>query len=954
VGYISLSSMGDDFGNHRNATDTGRAVNTNASEKFGSFGSLPQISFTAKDSAAGGITYEEATALKSVAIYVGGSNAYFAAAKFTAVKDYQEATWGNNGTDAMSVTVTPESFYNSIKLRYWYEGEDAVELPLTGGVGTVINTFQRQTSKLLTIEVLVTPGDASLGKAKAYTFVVMSTTDKNAIAKAVNAINAIGTVTADSEAKITAARSTYDALKDVLKAKVTNYAVLTAAEAAYADIVRAAALYEAVGTHLLAEAQENIPTVNSIGGDWMILGLARSGKLTADIAAKYYDNAVKTVKSCDGVLHAKKYTEYSRVVLGLTAAGYDPTNVAGYDLAVPLTDYDKTIWLGNNSTAFGLIALDSHNYHSENTAIRQQYIDRLLGTQLDNGGWNISSGAADLDATAMVVQALSPYYSTENVKTAVDNAVDFLSGQQGTTGDYGSSETCAQIVVALSELGIDAASDSRFVKAGVSVLQALCSYYVTDTTYGNGFAHVKESTGGYEGMAYNQMATEQCYYALSAYNRFKNNQNGLYDMGDIRHLHSFAAVLSSDAAGHWYACTDSSCNVVFDTQSHTPVADAAAAATCSKTGLTAGSHCADCGYVIQAQTVTESTAHTYDNGKITTAPTCTEQGVKTFTCTVCHATKTETVTALGHSWASATCTAPKTCTACGMTEGTSLSHSFGADDVCSACGTKNPLAKIDITKVAAVDNSKVSAANAGKIIADNSGLVIKTDVPADQAKLNEIKDALTNGSTAVKKDPNNTVEISADSDGKSELSNLANNSNLTAEQKTEVNKILDSFSSMQSDSSRKDEKIEMVLDLSVALKDVNGAEVAELTALPNPVTVRIPVSNDIYTDLQGKNLVILRSHTDALGKTVVTELPTICGGTSESYYVEFESDQFSTFALVSYKTVSIGCSDDYRNTAAKLVTSPNTGDMGLALSCAMGAMSCLGSLAWMRRRKEKQ
>lgn len=49
-GYISLSSMGDDFGNHRNTSDNGRAANTNASEKFGQFGILPDITFVVSDS----------------------------------------------------------------------------------------------------------------------------------------------------------------------------------------------------------------------------------------------------------------------------------------------------------------------------------------------------------------------------------------------------------------------------------------------------------------------------------------------------------------------------------------------------------------------------------------------------------------------------------------------------------------------------------------------------------------------------------------------------------------------------------------------------------------------------------------------------------------------------------------------------------------------------------------
>ena len=75
------------------------------------------------------------------------------------------------------------------------------------------------------------------------------------------------------------------------------------------------------------------PQVGSIGGEWAVIGLARSGY---DVPQKYWDNYYATVEeyveNCNGVLHNKKYTEYSRVVVALTAIGADPTNVAGYDL----------------------------------------------------------------------------------------------------------------------------------------------------------------------------------------------------------------------------------------------------------------------------------------------------------------------------------------------------------------------------------------------------------------------------------------------------------------------------------------------------------------------------------------------------------------------------------------------------------------------------------------------
>ena len=126
--------------------------------------------------------------------------------------------------------------------------------------------------------------------------------------------------------------------------------------------------------------------------------------------------------------------------------------------------------------------------------------------------------------TAMAMQALAPYYDTdENVRAAVDKALDVLSAAQLPTGGFVSwgsenSESCAQVIVALTALGIDPATDSRFVKNGMTALDALASFYVDRHT----------ASGELDGMA-----TEQGYYALAAYYRFVNGQTSLYDMSDV-------------------------------------------------------------------------------------------------------------------------------------------------------------------------------------------------------------------------------------------------------------------------------------------------------------------------------------------------------------------------------------------------------------------------------------
>lgn len=347
-------------------------------------------------------------------------------------------------------------------------------------------------------------------------------------------IDAIGAnVTLDSEAAITAAKSAYDALSDEDKALVDADKVdaLTAAiirlnQLKHADLMaNLDTIYKTTGDFM---ATLGTPTVNSTGGEWMVIGLARSGRT---VPAGYYDNVVEYVKAkadANERLHPAKVTDNARVILALTAIGKDVTNVGGHNLLKGLDNMDYVQAQDINGPIFTLIALDSHNYPTMGDVTREKLIQVILDAQLNDGGWNLSAENADPDMTAMAIQALAPYYKTnETVKAAVDKALEALSALQCSDGGFDSwgtvnSESCAQVIVALTALGIDPTADSRFVKNGHTVLDALAGFYVT----GGGFRH---TAGGER----NDMATEQGYYALAAYYRFANTQTRLYDMSDV-------------------------------------------------------------------------------------------------------------------------------------------------------------------------------------------------------------------------------------------------------------------------------------------------------------------------------------------------------------------------------------------------------------------------------------
>ena len=111
---------------------------------------------------------------------------------------------------------------------------------------------------------------------------------------------------------------------------------------------------------------------------------------------------------------------------------------------------------------------------------------------------------------------------------------------------------------------------------------------------------------------------------------------------------------------HCSRCDAKTDETVIPATGHTPVIDAAVAPTCTQTGLTEGKHCSVCNTVLTPQTTVEKLPHSWDDGVETKAPTCTEDGVKTFTCSQCNDTKTEPISVLGHDWGAWNVTTPAT------------------------------------------------------------------------------------------------------------------------------------------------------------------------------------------------------------------------------------------------------------------------------------------------------
>lgn len=374
--------------------------------------------------------------------------------------------------------------------------------------------------------------------------------------------------------------------------------------------------------------QNNVPApvVASDRGEWAVLGLARAGVELSDAYIQaYYGKVVAYVQKnmgADGVLldpesHNPTVTDNERIILALTAIGKDPANVGGKNLLTALQNKDimqvtNTSDTDINGLVFGLLALNSGNYTQDSYWL----VQAILTQQNADGSWSASAEtkpASDVDMTAMALQALAPYYNEggdTTVNAAVDKALQWLSAKYKGMG-YTSAESCAQVVVALSALQLNANSDSSFVKtvdgAPTSVLGDLLQYYLGE---GQGFKHAAS------GKTADQKATEQALYAMAAYERYCRRTKALYDMTDAVCAHSF---------GDWQVVSPATCT-----------ADGSRQRVCTRCGA------------VEVQTL-PATGHKFGEWTTTKEPACTETGTEKRTCTVCSKEETRVIAALGHT-----------------------------------------------------------------------------------------------------------------------------------------------------------------------------------------------------------------------------------------------------------------------------------------------------------------
>ena len=352
--------------------------------------------------------------------------------------------------------------------------------------------------------------------------------------------------TVDTSGTVTAKKEGTTVITATVKGtQITASCSVTVVQGAHALTTSMATVMQQIRNYM--QSVDKNPT---LGSEWFVLGLARSGVDTNSTYFKtYYNHIANYLKENKGKLTSGvKYTEYSKMILIMTSMGKDARSIAGYNLFEPLADFETVTGQGTNGPIWALIALNSNPAYSipqvkgvKVQTTEQKLIDYLLDKEIKEGGWSMSGDVADSDLTGMALQALAPYYQVkgyEKVTAAVDRALDVLSSMQNQTGGYSTmgvetSESAAQVLTGLCALDIDPMQDERFVKGGSWIVENLITYHIA----GSGFMHVKAgagNNGGGEAGKVNGMATEQGYYALTTYQRLLDKKTSLYDMSDIK------------------------------------------------------------------------------------------------------------------------------------------------------------------------------------------------------------------------------------------------------------------------------------------------------------------------------------------------------------------------------------------------------------------------------------
>ncbi len=272
-----------------------------------------------------------------------------------------------------------------------------------------------------------------------------------------------------------------------------------------------------------------------MSSEWIVMDMAAYEDVVPASASKSSAEAKKAyINSVIDALTGSSVgeTTYAKAIIALQSIGADPQKIYPHKSSTfisaaaglsGLAEHDPSAWVA----PYTLAALNQGDYGTD--ALEQEIIAAVLANQAGDGSW--SEWGDSIQTTANVIAGLAFYYGTNStVTTALDKAIAYLSAAQKADGSfdaYGTgpdANTAAMVIIALSALGIDPDGDARFIKGGVSALDALAAFGLADNS---GFGYTDNTE-------FNPSATEQGFRALIAAKAVK-------DRGTAFNIYDFSA-----------------------------------------------------------------------------------------------------------------------------------------------------------------------------------------------------------------------------------------------------------------------------------------------------------------------------------------------------------------------------------------------------------------------------
>ncbi|MBZ9688411.1 DUF4430 domain-containing protein [Clostridium estertheticum] len=256
---------------------------------------------------------------------------------------------------------------------------------------------------------------------------------------------------------------------------------------------------------------------------WSAMSLNKLGK---KVDTSFLKQSIEDIKAT-GVKDISN-TDLEKLIMGITAAGFTPYNVQGYDLVSELFNRDADTFLINDAV-FGIFAYNYANIKENYKVTKEKMASIILKSKLSYEaggnkivGWTYYGEKVDPDMTGAAINALSEFYNTKaEVKDSIDAAVKTMSTLQNQSGysvsQYGlASETTAFVILGLTSVGINPEGET-FTKAKGDLVSALLSFKAAD----GGFKHLLEDGSS------NYTSTEESLRALIALSEYKTS--GKYD-----------------------------------------------------------------------------------------------------------------------------------------------------------------------------------------------------------------------------------------------------------------------------------------------------------------------------------------------------------------------------------------------------------------------------------------